>query len=147
MTVRLVDVYKLTTAPIIAITFIIENHKRYLEFIQNFKQTLQSIIMYFSASTIILPLLAATPLASAWKLTVWMNDGRSVTTHGHLDSGCKTYEFNMNSPVKRAYFDSSISSGTFELYAQKDCNNLSYRNNEGTYDLNPPRIIRSYKVR
>ncbi|KAF2632179.1 hypothetical protein BU25DRAFT_142933 [Macroventuria anomochaeta] len=102
--------------------------------------------MHFSASTLLLPLLTATPLTSAWKLQVFMNDGRSVTTNGRLDSGCKTYEFNMNSPVKRAYFDSSLGSRTFELYAQRNCGGLSYRNNEGTHDLNPPRIIRSYKV-
>ncbi|KAF1930757.1 uncharacterized protein M421DRAFT_358219 [Didymella exigua CBS 183.55] len=103
--------------------------------------------MHFSVVTVLLPLLAATPLASAWKLQVFMNDGRSVTTHGRLDSGCKTYDFDMSSPVKRVKFENSLVTKSFELYTKRGCQGaVSYRNNEGTYDLTPPRKILSYKA-
>lgn len=103
--------------------------------------------MHFSASALLLPLLAATPLASAWKLQVWMNDGRSVTTNGRLDSGCKTYDFDMSSPVKKVKFQDSLVTKTFELYTRSGCQGaVSYRNNEGTFELTPPRKILSYKA-
>ncbi|KAF3051395.1 hypothetical protein E8E11_002819 [Didymella keratinophila] len=86
--------------------------------------------MHFSALAILIPLLAATPLASAWKLQIFMNDGRSVTTHGRLDSGCETYGFDMSSPVTKVKFEDSLVTETFELYTKKNCQGpkiLSYK--------------------
>ena len=47
--------------------------------------------MKFTTSTIIISLLAAS--TQAWELTVWLTDGRHVTTHGTKNSGCVTYDF------------------------------------------------------
>jgi hypothetical protein len=103
--------------------------------------------MHFPASAILISLIAATPFASAWKLQVFMSDGRSVTTHGRLDSGCETYDFDMSSPVKKVKFEDSLVTKTFELYTKKNCQGpVSYRENEGTYNLTPPRKILSYKA-
>jgi hypothetical protein len=52
--------------------------------------------MKFTTSAIMLSLLAAS--TQAWELTVWMKDGRHVTTNGNRDSGCKTYSFNSKHP-------------------------------------------------
>lgn len=54
--------------------------------------------MKFSSSAIILSALVAS--TQAWELTVWMKDGRHVTTHGTTNSGCVTYDFNSKTPQK-----------------------------------------------
>jgi hypothetical protein len=83
---------------------------------------------------------------SAWDLTVYMKDGRHVETHGTLDSGCKTYDFDMSSPVNHVVFHKSRFAGTFELYGQKGCGGpVSYRNGDGDFRI-VPRVIQSYKV-
>lgn len=88
-----------------------------------------------------------TTAANAWELTVWMNNGKHVTTHGTFDSGCVTYDFDMSSPVKRAIFSKSIWAGTFELYEQANCRGkVSYREGQGEHLIVPARVIKSYKV-
>lgn len=70
--------------------------------------------------------------------------------HGHADSGCKDISFTPALNVNRAKFDPKTSlhsdPGTFELYVNKGCEGLSYRNGKGDFTLTPARKIRSYKV-
>ncbi|EMD63749.1 hypothetical protein COCSADRAFT_331252 [Bipolaris sorokiniana ND90Pr] len=96
--------------------------------------------------TILLPILLTTT-TNAWELTIWLANGKHVTTHGTIDSGCVTYNFNMNSPVNRAVFSKSFWAKTFELYEHKNCRGkASYREGQGEHSVVPPRIIKSYKV-
>ena len=97
-----------------------------------------------AAAAVLSLLLAAT--ASAWDLTVYMSDGRSVKSHGTTNSGCVTYDFDMSSPVNRAVFHDSAFADTFELYTQEKCGGkVSYREGKGDHSMNA-RIIKSYKV-
>ncbi|KAH6850530.1 hypothetical protein B0I37DRAFT_116229 [Chaetomium sp. MPI-CAGE-AT-0009] len=93
--------------------------------------------------------LFALPLASAWKLELWAKDGRKVSMNGHLDSGCKDISFTPVLNVNKAKFspktDIIADPKTFELYVNKDCKGLSYRNGKGTHKMTA-RKIRSYKV-
>ncbi|EUC36383.1 hypothetical protein COCVIDRAFT_20584 [Bipolaris victoriae FI3] len=102
--------------------------------------------MKIPTSAILLPLFLTTA-TNAWELTVWLNNGKHVTAHGTRNSGCVTYDFDMNSPVKRAKFKESTFADTFELYEKEKCGGrVSYRENGGDYQIVPPRIIKSYKV-
>jgi hypothetical protein len=121
--------------------------------------------MKFTTSTIILSILAAS--TQAWELTVWLKDGRHVTTHGTQNSGCQTYDFNskyfssllflpynkkltstlVNSPVNKAVFKDSTFADTFELYEKEKCGGkVSYRSGDGTHTVTPARVIKSYKA-
>ncbi|KAH8723840.1 hypothetical protein GQ44DRAFT_760815 [Phaeosphaeriaceae sp. PMI808] len=101
--------------------------------------------MKFSSSAIIISALVAS--TQAWELTVWLTDGRHVTTHGTKNSGCVTYDFDMNRGVNKAEFKDSLLADTFELYAAANCaGRVSYRSGEGSHTVTPSRIIRSYKV-
>ena len=53
--------------------------------------------------------------ATAWDLKVFIQDGRTVESHGTRDSGCVNYDFDMSSPVNRAVFHDSKHGETFEL--------------------------------
>ncbi|KAK4244538.1 hypothetical protein P885DRAFT_41429 [Corynascus similis CBS 632.67] len=92
---------------------------------------------------------ALVPLASAWKLDLWSKDGRHVTMHGTKDSGCKNIAFTPVLNVKKLKFNRATDwypdPSTVELYANRNCDGLSYRNGGGTYNISP-RKIRSYKV-
>jgi len=44
-------------------------------------------------TTTALTTLLLTASAQAWELKVTMTDGRHVSSHGTLDSNCKTYDF------------------------------------------------------
>jgi len=94
-------------------------------------------------------LAALTPLAAAWKVELWTTDGRKATMHGTRDSGCKNIAFTPVLNVNRAKFspktDWYADPGTFELYVNKNCDGLSYRNDGGDYKISA-RKIRSYKV-
>ncbi|KAK4234110.1 hypothetical protein C8A03DRAFT_47479 [Achaetomium macrosporum] len=94
-------------------------------------------------------LIALTPLVSAWKLELWSKDGRKATMHGTNDSGCKNIDFTPVLNVNRAKFspktDWHTDPSTFELYVNKNCDGLSYRNDGGDYKMTA-RKIRSYKV-
>ena len=96
-------------------------------------------------TTFLATLLAAT--TSAWELTVYKNDGGHVTTHGRLNSGCVTYDFDMRSAVNRAVFSGSTFADTFELYREANCaGKVAYREGQGEHKVTPARVIRSYKV-
>jgi hypothetical protein len=84
-------------------------------------------------------------LASAWQLDLWGTDSRHATMHGTLDSGCVNIEFSPAINVNRVKFAESTFAGTFDLYANTNCNQLSYRENGGDFSINP-RVIRSYKA-
>lgn len=90
------------------------------------------------------------PLASAWKLELWSSDGRKATMYGKKDSGCKNIEFDSVLNVNRAKFSPKTDwlpdPDTFELYANRNCDKLSYRNDGGNYKMKA-RKIRSYKVK
>lgn len=94
-------------------------------------------------------LLVALPLVSAWKLDLWATGGRKVSMHGTLDSGCKDISFTPVLNVNKAKLDPSTpiiaDPKTFELYVNKGCRGLSYRNGKGTHKMSA-RKIRSYKV-
>ncbi|KAK4183688.1 hypothetical protein QBC35DRAFT_535557 [Podospora australis] len=96
-------------------------------------------------------LLSFLTTASAWKLELFASDGRKVTTHGTQDSGCKNIAFTPALKVKQAKFSPKTDwypdPSTFELYVNKGCQGLSYRNGGGDHKLTPPRVIRSYKVK
>ncbi|KAF2822502.1 hypothetical protein CC86DRAFT_469851 [Ophiobolus disseminans] len=101
--------------------------------------------MKFTTSTIIVSILAAS--TQAWELTVWMTDGRHVTSHGTKNSGCVTYDFAMTRAVNKAEFKDSLLADTFELYTQEKCGGkVSYRSGEGSHAVTPARTIKSYKV-
>ncbi|KAL2162962.1 hypothetical protein VTH06DRAFT_6798 [Thermothelomyces fergusii] len=87
---------------------------------------------------------ALAPLASAWKLQLWTTDGRHATMHGTVNSGCKNIAFTPVLNVNKLKFEESTFADTVELYVNKNCDGLSYRNNGGTYNISP-RKIRSYK--
>ncbi|KAK3297253.1 uncharacterized protein B0H64DRAFT_391701 [Chaetomium fimeti] len=93
--------------------------------------------------------LFALPLASAWKLELWAKGGRKTTMSGRLDSGCNDISFTPVLNVNKARFspktDLLPDPKTFDLYVNKGCKGLSYRNGKGTHKL-PARKIRSYKV-
>ncbi|KAL2156207.1 hypothetical protein VTH82DRAFT_952 [Thermothelomyces myriococcoides] len=93
------------------------------------------------ASVIVAALL---PLASAWKLKVSTTDGRSVTSHGTTNSGCVNYDVGALK-VNKVDFDDSAFADTFELYTNRNCDKLNYRNGDGTHKLKA-RTVRSYKV-
>ncbi|KAK3995545.1 hypothetical protein QBC44DRAFT_378361 [Cladorrhinum sp. PSN332] len=99
-------------------------------------------------STLLSLLVAGT--TTAWKLDIHASDGRKVSTHGTRDSGCKNIEFTPVLNVNRANFkpatDLYPDPKTFELYVNKGCSGLSYRNGKGDWRLTPARKIRSYKV-
>lgn len=99
---------------------------------------------FFSVATSVV--LFAASVASAWDLTLYMDDGRHVEAYGTLNSGCVDWDFDMSSPVNRAVFHGSAFADTFELYEGKGCNKLVYRNGEGDFSLTPSRIARSYSV-
>ncbi|KAK4151822.1 hypothetical protein C8A00DRAFT_45012 [Chaetomidium leptoderma] len=92
---------------------------------------------------------ALIPLVSAWSLELKTTDKRTVNTHGTSDSGCKNLSFSPVLNVNHAKFspktDWHTDPGTFELYANKNCDKLSYRNDGGSYSMTA-RKIRSYKV-
>jgi hypothetical protein len=94
-------------------------------------------------------LVALTPLVSAWKLELWTSDGRKATMHGTADSGCKNIAFTPVLDVNRANFspktDWHTDPKTFELYVNKNCDGLSYREGGGNHNMKA-RKIRSYKV-
>ncbi|KXX74044.1 hypothetical protein MMYC01_209821 [Madurella mycetomatis] len=94
--------------------------------------------------------LVIAPLASAWKLELWGSDGRKVTMNGSRDTDCKNIDFSPVLNVNRAKFspktDWRPDPDTFELYANKNCDKLSYRNDGGNYKMKA-RKIRSYKVK
>ncbi len=93
--------------------------------------------------------LAITPIVSAWNLQLWTSDGRKATMHGTADSGCKNIAFTPVLNVNRAKFDPKTDwhtdPKTFELYVNKNCDGLSYREGSGDHKLTA-RKIRSYKV-
>ncbi|AEO56617.1 hypothetical protein MYCTH_2301722 [Thermothelomyces thermophilus ATCC 42464] len=88
---------------------------------------------------------ALLPLASAWKLQLWTTDKRHVTAHGTTNSGCKNLAFSPVLNVNKLKFEESAFADTVELYVNKNCDGLSYRNDGGTYNIKA-RKIRSYKV-
>ncbi|KAJ4301967.1 hypothetical protein N0V88_002097 [Collariella sp. IMI 366227] len=96
-----------------------------------------------------LVLIALTPIVSAWKLELWASDGRKANMHGTRDSGCNNIAFTPVLNVNRAKFSPATDNwpdpGTFELYVNKNCDGLSYRNDGGDYKITA-RKIRSYKV-
>ncbi|KAH6641159.1 hypothetical protein F5144DRAFT_562729 [Chaetomium tenue] len=93
--------------------------------------------------------LVALPLVSAWKLELWATGGRHVTMSGTKDSGCKDISFTPVLNVNKAKLNPATSlypdPKTFELYVNKGCRGLSYRNGKGTHKMSA-RKIRSYKV-
>ena len=99
-------------------------------------------------------LLLLTGLAAttwAWSLDLYTTDGRHSNMHGHTDSGCVNIDFSPALTVNRARYDPATANfpdvtDTFELYVNRNCQRLSYRNNKGEFTLTPPRQIRSYKV-
>ncbi|KAL2152234.1 hypothetical protein VTH82DRAFT_5418 [Thermothelomyces myriococcoides] len=98
--------------------------------------------------TVLLASLASVaPLASAWQLELFTTDGRHATMHGFGDSGCINLSFSPALRVQRAKFEGSSLGidDTFELYVNRGCSGLSYRNGEGNHQMTP-RTIRSYKV-
>jgi len=99
--------------------------------------------MLFSKIAMVPILLAAG--VNAWDLTVIGVNDRQVRTHGTTNSGCVNYDFSMSSPIKRVVFHESFFADTFELYEEKDCKTLSYREGKGDFTITP-RTIRSYKV-
>ncbi|KAK4035236.1 hypothetical protein C8A01DRAFT_38328 [Parachaetomium inaequale] len=96
-------------------------------------------------------LIAITPLVSAWNLDLWASDGRKAHMHarGGDSNGCQNIEFSPVINVNKAKFSPATDwvkdPGTFELYVNKNCDKLSYRNDGGTYNMKA-RKIRSYKV-
>ncbi|KAL2117987.1 hypothetical protein VTJ04DRAFT_7647 [Mycothermus thermophilus] len=101
--------------------------------------------------TIFVTLLAAATSASAWRLELTSSDGRKISMHGTKGSGCKNIEFTPYPKVKKAYFNPKTSwwpdPDRFELFVNRNCDGLSYRNNGGNWNLNPPRTIKSYRVK
>ncbi|PYH42136.1 uncharacterized protein BP01DRAFT_385802 [Aspergillus saccharolyticus JOP 1030-1] len=96
-------------------------------------------------STILISLLACH--ATAWSLTIHFIDGGHITSNGRLNSGCKAYDLLVgNRQVDRAEFKGSTFADTFELFSDKDCRNLVYRNGGGNHRVQPPRQVRAYKV-
>ncbi|EEP80853.1 predicted protein [Uncinocarpus reesii 1704] len=93
--------------------------------------------------------LSCLALSSAWKLDLYASDKRHVSTHGTRDSGCKNIDFSPALKVNRANFRPATNNwpdpGTFELYVNKNCKKLSYRNDKGNHKMTA-RTIRSYKV-
>ncbi len=102
-----------------------------------------------AATIFVLAASTLAPLASAWKLELWTSDGRKASMHGTKDSGCKNIAFTPVLNVNKAKFSPKTDwypdPSTFELYVNKNCDGLSYRNDGGTYSLKA-RKIRSYKV-
>ncbi|KAK4467203.1 hypothetical protein QBC42DRAFT_2686 [Cladorrhinum samala] len=100
--------------------------------------------------TALLSTLLLATVTSAWKLDLYASDGRKVATHGTVDSGCKNIEFTPVLNLNRANFNPDTAlypdPGTFELYVNRGCSGLSYRNGRGDHRLTPARNIRSYKV-
>ncbi|WEW55627.1 hypothetical protein PRK78_001058 [Emydomyces testavorans] len=94
-------------------------------------------------------LLSSLALTSAWNLDLYATDNRHVNFHGTRDSGCVNIEFSPALNVNRANFrpktDWYPDPKTFELYVNKNCDRLSYRNGKGDHKLTP-RTVRSYKV-
>ncbi|KAK0750818.1 hypothetical protein B0T18DRAFT_401114 [Schizothecium vesticola] len=84
--------------------------------------------------------------ASAWKLDLWTTDGRHTSMHGRLDA-CNNIAFVPTLNVNRAKFvDETLDTvSTFELYRDKGCQGLLYRNDGGDYRMTA-RLVRSYKV-
>lgn len=89
--------------------------------------------------------LLAAIVASAWDLTLIVDDGRYVEAYGTSDSGCVNWDFGKVSRIHRVVFRGSAHEDTFELYKATDCFNLVYRNGEGNFSLTPT-IARSYSV-
>lgn len=90
------------------------------------------------------------PTISAWTLTLSAIDGRTSRSSGTRDSGCVDLSWSPALTVKGANFNPATAlypdPGTFELYVNRGCQGLSYRNGPGSYTLTPARAIRSYKV-
>jgi hypothetical protein len=96
-------------------------------------------------------LIAITPLVSAWNLNLWASDGRKTHMHGRggNSKGCQNIDFSPVLNVNKAQFTPATDwvedPKVFELYVNKNCDKLSYRNDGGTYKMKA-RKIRSYKV-
>ncbi|KAK0739517.1 hypothetical protein B0T21DRAFT_382531 [Apiosordaria backusii] len=103
-------------------------------------------------SAILLAPLSLAAVSSAWKLELFATDGRKVTASGRdPNSGCKNIAFTPVLNVNRAKFNKDTSflpdPKTFELFVNKNCQGLSYRNGDGNHRLTPARKIRSYRVK
>ncbi|KAL2152235.1 hypothetical protein VTH82DRAFT_5419 [Thermothelomyces myriococcoides] len=99
------------------------------------------------AAVLLASLASIAPLASAWQLELFTTDNRHATMHGTGDSGCINLSFSPALNVNRARFEGTALGidDTFELYTNRGCSGLSYRNGEGNHQMTP-RTIRSYKV-
>ena len=101
-----------------------------------------------SLSFLAIPLFLST--ASAWTLDFYATDGRQARSSGTRDSGCINLSWTPALNVQRINFNPATplypDPGTVELYVNRGCGGLSYRNGGGNHVLTPPRVIRSYKV-
>jgi hypothetical protein len=101
------------------------------------------------ATTALIPLIALISSASAWTLDFWTTDGRHTSMHGRLDSGCVNIAFEPTLNINRAKFNPATDflpdPSTFELYNDRNCAGLSYRNGGGDFRMTG-RKTRSYKV-
>jgi hypothetical protein len=94
-------------------------------------------------------LVLLTPLVAGWSLELKASDGRKTTMHGTKDSGCKNIAFTPALKVNHVNFNKATDwypdPSTFELYVNKGCQGLSYRNGGGSRGITA-RTVRSYKV-
>ncbi|KAK0732087.1 hypothetical protein B0H67DRAFT_475604 [Lasiosphaeris hirsuta] len=90
------------------------------------------------------PILFFAGLASAWRLEVWSNNNEHLNMHGTTNSGCINFDVGALN-INHAKFTESTFADTFELYQNRNCDVLKYRNGGGDYTFNV-KTIRSYKV-
>lgn len=112
--------------------------------------------MKVSATAFLVPLFLASITVAApveqaaigsWTLKLTNTKGGTYNMHGRKNSNCKNIELENKYPISRAEYKDNLFSDTFELYAQQNCKGpVSYRNDQGNYDLKPSRMIYSYKV-
>lgn len=93
-------------------------------------------------------ILALTPLVAGWNLQLWSSDGRSVSMHGTKDA-CNNIDFS-NLKVNRLNFnrktDWHADPNTVELFTNKGCYGLNYRNGGGNHKMTA-RAVRSYRIK
>jgi hypothetical protein len=104
--------------------------------------------MHISALALVAP--AFFSCVSAWTLDLTASDGRTSRSSGHFATDREDLSWTPALTVNGANFNPEtavlIDPSTFELYVDKGCQGLSYRNGPGNYVLTPARAIRSYKV-
>ncbi|PGG99914.1 hypothetical protein AJ80_09269 [Polytolypa hystricis UAMH7299] len=107
--------------------------------------------------TILLTLLFAATLTSAWKLHFHSTDSKYVKAHGKRASGCITLLKSYTAPTKKIYWDPTTSkypdSVSFIAYESEDCSKgtglgtfYRIKAKKGDIKLEKPLKLRSYKV-